>query len=239
MGITNKKSLAIVQSNYIPWIGYFDLINYVDEFVLLDDVQFTKRDWRNRNIIKSSTGPRWLTIPVVSKGLYGQLLNQTKVMGSDWRKEHWKALVHSYSKAAYFDEVSEWLHPLYRDSQFESLSQINKLFLSEISNYLGVQTSLTSSSQYPLSSKPTERLVSICLAAGASTYVSGPAAKDYLEVSLFEEHNIEVEWFSYPTYSSYPQLWGEFQPKLSIVDLLFNVGPKSQAHLFNSWVRDK
>jgi hypothetical protein len=235
--MSELKSVAIVQSNYIPWIGYFDLISSVDEFVLLDDVQFTKRDWRNRNLIKSQTGPKWLTIPVATKGRFNQLVNETLVQGQEWREQHWATLVHAYGKSAFFNEISDLLGPLYKDGRSEFLSAINREFIVEISDFLNLNTTITTSSQYPLTNEPTERLVSICRAAGATTYVSGPAAKSYLDVSVFRRENIDVEWFEYPTYRQYPQMWGGFESNMSIVDMLFNLGEASLEQVLESGSR--
>lgn len=235
--MSTLKSIAVVQSNYIPWIGYFDLINSVDEFVLLDDVQFTKRDWRNRNRIKSQAGPKWLTIPVASKGKFKQLVNETQVQGHEWREQHWDTLLHAYGKSEFFDEASRLLRPLYEARKSEALSEINREFIVKISDFLDVRTLISSSSQYPLADDPSERLVSICSAAGASTYVSGPAAKDYLDVSKFRRRDISVEWFEYPEYGSYSQMWGAFEANLSIVDVLFNLGGASREYLRTSGSR--
>src|SRR5690348_13129609 len=107
------KSLAIVQSNYIPWKGYFDLINSVDEFMLFDDMQFTRRDWRNRNRIKSAAGPLWLTIPVQVKGRYCQRIDETKAADLDWARRHWETIQHNYRRAAYFADYAPIFEELY------------------------------------------------------------------------------------------------------------------------------
>ena len=120
------KKIAIVQSNYIPWKGYFDLIAFVDHFVILDDVQYTKRDWRNRNKIKSSSGLKWLSIPVKVKGKFYQKINETLISDPNWEKRHWESIYQSYKSAKYFEEVSQFLKPIYHDNNFIKISDINK-----------------------------------------------------------------------------------------------------------------
>src|SRR5215204_4466106 len=107
------KKVAIVQSNYIPWKGYFDLINLVDEFILFDDMQYTRRDWRNRNIIKTSAGPKWLTIPVAVKGNYFQSIQDTTISDPRWARKHWESIVHSYAKAKSFAMYRDVFEALY------------------------------------------------------------------------------------------------------------------------------
>jgi hypothetical protein len=224
---SRAKKVAVVQSNYIPWKGYFDLIAAVDEFVLYDDVQYTRRDWRNRNRIKTPQGVQWLTIPVSVKGKYHQSVRETKIDGSEWASAHYKSLVQNYSRAPYFEEISDWLHPLYLNSAFTHLSDLNRCFIETICDYLGINTTITSSSEYNLVEGRTERLVAICSQAGAKAYISGPTAKDYLDEEIFLKNGIEVHWFDYIGYATYPQLWGEFRHDVSILDLLFNCGRAS------------
>ena len=230
-GESEKKRVAIVQSNYIPWRGYFDLINSVDEFVLLDTVQFTRRDWRNRNQIKTPQGLRWLSIPVRNKGKYRQTILDTEIDGSDWASRHWRMIEANYRSAPYFTETAEWLAPLYLDNRETMLSSVNRIFLESISNYLGITTTLSSSSDYCLDEGKTMRLVSICQQAGATEYVSGPAARQYLQESDFDSVGITVTWFDYAGYSEYSQLWGGFEPSVTILDILLNLGPHSLSAL--------
>lgn len=116
------KKVAIVQSNYIPWKGYFDMIAAVDEFILYDDMQYTRRDWRNRNQIKTPQGPQWLTVPVKVKGKYLQTIRETEIDGVDWVEAHWKAIVQNYRRAPHFEEVAAAFEPSYRQHQYSHLS---------------------------------------------------------------------------------------------------------------------
>jgi hypothetical protein len=221
------KKVAIVQSNYIPWKGYFDMIAAVDEFVLYDDMQYTRRDWRNRNQIKTPQGAQWLTVPVRVKGKYFQKIRETEIEGEAWAAEHWRSLVQNYRRAPHFAEVAELLEPLYLRKKYSLLSELNRELLQAICGYLGIGTRLTDSSQFELVEGKTERLADLCRQAGGTEYISGPAARDYVEPEVFARMGIALTWFDYAGYPAYPQLWGEFTHGVSIVDLLFNCGPKS------------
>lgn len=225
------KAVAIVQSNYIPWKGYFDLIGAVDEFILYDDMQFTRRDWRNRNRIKTAAGLQWLTIPVQVKGRYHQTIRETLVSDPDWPAQHWRTLELTYARAPHFDQVAEWLHPLYRAAVQPGLSDINRHFLQAICQRLGIPTVLSDSSRYRLDGEKSERLAAICEQAGATTYVSGPAARDYLDEGVFAARGIVVRWFDYSGYPEYPQMWGAFEHGVSVLDLLFNTGTAAPDYL--------
>jgi len=226
--MSKTKKVAILQSNYIPWKGYFDLINMVDEFILYDDMQYTRRDWRNRNIIKTANGPLWLTIPVDVKGKYFQLIKDTKIQDSTWAAKHWKSLSHNYAKAKFFARYSEVFEALYRECEGEEfLSKLNFRFLKAICEVLGIKTKITWSMDYELADGKTERLVALCRDAGATHYVSGPAAKDYIVDDLFTREGIALSYLDYSGYPEYRQLFGEFTHRVSVIDLIFNEGPEA------------
>lgn len=228
------KSVAIVQSNYIPWKGYVDMIAAVDEFILYDDMQYTRRDWRNRNQIKTPQGVQWLTVPVQVKGKYDQRIRDTVIDGSDWAVAHWKALALNYRRAPFFDEIAEWLEPLYT-GPYTNISQLNRRFIEEICKFLKIKTIISNSSDYTLLDGRSERLASICRQAGGSKYISGPSAKEYMDEKVFTEMNIEVSWFDYSGYLEYPQLWGDFTHGVTVLDLLFNCG--KAAHQYMRYVK--
>src|SRR5260370_6724795 len=184
VSVAEAKRTAVVQSNYIPWKGYFDLINRVDEFVLFDDVQYTRRDWRNRNVIKTPSGLKWLTIPVEVKGKYTQLIRETRIADPGWGKQHWTTLVHNYSRARYFKQYCELFEPLYLESTQVSLSLSNRAFIEAICGVLGIKTRLTWSWEHPLPKGKNERLLAVCKSVNAGTYLSGPSAKGYLDEKL-------------------------------------------------------
>jgi hypothetical protein len=224
----SSKKVAILQSNYIPWKGYFDLIASVDEVILFDDMQYTRRDWRNRNQIKTPQGLQWLTVPVLVKGKYFQTIRETAIDGSTWALMHWKALSQNYIKSAYFKEIATWLEPLYVAQSYSHLSQLNRTLIEGVCLYLGIQTRITNSWDYQLVDGKTARLASLCIQANATEYVSGPAAQSYIDESVFDQSNIDLTWFEYGSYPEYPQLYGLFQHHVSILDLLFNCGPNSR-----------
>jgi hypothetical protein len=218
------KKVAIVQSNYIPWKGYFDLVAGVDEFILYDDVQYTRRDWRNRNQVKTPRGVQWMTVPVSVKGRYLQSIRETRVEGEAWAATHWRTLEANYARSAHFGEVAAFLRPLYLERRHPMLSGLNRAFIEAVCAYLGIRTRLTDSADYRLADGRTERLADLCAQAGATEYVSGPSARSYLDQSAFRQRGIGVRWFDYAGYPEYPQLWGEFTHGVTILDLLFNCG---------------
>jgi len=223
------KKIAILQSNYIPWKGYFDIINSVDEFILYDDMQYTRRDWRNRNKIMTPQGLLWLSIPVMVKGKFYQKINETKVADHGWVDVHWKSIQMNYARARYFDEYKDRIAAVYeRCKQEEYLSQINFLFLREICDILDIRTKITWSSDYHLVEGKTERLVGLVKEAGGDYYLSGPAAKDYIVPELFQEANIQLDWMDYSGYPEYKQLGPQFEHGVSILDLIFNEGENAR-----------
>ncbi len=225
-----SKKIAILQSNYIPWKGYFDIIAAVDEFVIFDDMQFTRRDWRNRNLIKTPQGTQWLTVPVKVKSKYHQLIKHTEIDGEGWIDDHLKGFVMNYKKAPFFDEVYSIIEPIYL-KKHSNLSEMNIDFLRTICNYLNIKTQITYSWNYQLADEKTERLLGICLQAGGIEYISGAAAKDYLDEKVFAEKNVKVSYFEYTGYKEYSQLWGEFTHQVTILDLLFNCGPSAKSFM--------
>jgi len=225
------KKIAILQSNYIPWKGYFDIINKVDEFIIFDDMQYTRRDWRNRNQIKTPRGVEWLTVPVLVKGKYHQKIRDTEIDGGDWAASHWKTLKQNYQNAPYFDEISKWLEPLYLVNKYKLLSELNRTFMEKICDYLGITTLISNSWDYELSEGKSERLISLCEQAKGLIYLSGPSAKGYADEKMFAKHGIKLVWMDYSGYESYPQLWGEFTHGVTILDLLFNCGKHSHQYI--------
>jgi hypothetical protein len=225
------KKVAIVQSNYIPWKGYFDLIAAVDEFILYDDAQYTRRDWRNRNLIKTPHGVRWLTVPVKVKGKYHQLIRDTEIDGTDWAQAHWKALAQNYSRTRHFKEVAALLEPLYLQHRRTHLSALNRDLIAAVCAYLGIGTKISSSLDFKLIAGRSERLADLCVQAGGTEYLSGPAARVYLEDQVFAARGVNITWFDYSAYPEYPQLWGDFSHTVTILDLLFNCGKDSPRYM--------
>jgi hypothetical protein len=225
------KRVAILQSNYIPWKGYFDLINMVDEFILYDDMQYTRRDWRNRNKIRTREGSIWLTIPVEVKGKYFQTIRETRISEPNWNRKHWASIQHSYAKAPFFGEYRELFEGLYNDSTDEYLSPVNHRFVTAICKLLGITTKISWSMDYTLVDGKTERLVDLCRQAGGTEYISGPAARDYIVDSMFEDAGIKLSYIDYCGYPEYHQISEPFDHYVSILDLLFNTGPAAREYM--------
>jgi hypothetical protein len=221
------SKIIITQSNYIPWKGFFDAMHQVDKIVLYDDMQFTKRDWRNRNLIKTPNGLKWLTIPVEVKGKFHQKINETIISDKEWNLKHLNFLKENYKKAESYKEVIDWVEDLYKKCQFDLLSDVNQYFIEKINDYLEIKIEIFRSEKFILEEGKTERLVSICKDLKATEYFSGPAAKNYMDESVFVNESIKVNYFNYSGYKEYPQLYGDFEHGVSILDLIFNLGKKS------------
>jgi hypothetical protein len=230
--MNKMRLLAAIQSSYIPWKGYFDIINAVDDFVLYDTVQYTRRDWRNRNQIKTPHGLVWLTIPVEVKGKYLQKINETKIANNSWAESHLTILTQNYLKAPYFNELRGWLTNLYEQAaKLEMLSEINYLFIEKICSFLGITTQLHWSSDFALQDGKTERLVDLCKQLNATKYLSGPSAKCYMDIDILNESRIELCWANYSQYKEYNQLYPPFTHGVSILDLLFHTGADASSYL--------
>ena len=218
--------VAILQPGYIPWLGFFEQVYRSDKFVLYDDVQFDKNSWRNRNRIKTPDGPLWLTVPVRQKGHISQTLLETEIVGKNpWPRKHLNSLRSYYTKAPYFknyiDDFSEILQ-----QEWTYLVDLDIALINYLLEKLGITTSLIRSSELKIPGKKTERLVSLCEELGATTFYEGSAGKNYMEEKRFEEAGINLEYQDYQ-HPTYPQLYGEFIPYLSVIDLLFNCGGES------------
>ena len=215
--------VVVLQSNYLPWKGYFDLIHDADEFIFYDDVQFTKNDWRNRNKIKSASGPIWLTIPVRQE-ILSQKISETKISQDNWAEKHWKSISLNYSKAPFYSIYKETLEKFFSEIKTPFLSEINRSAIELINSYLGINTIISSSTDYKLIEGKNERLIDLILQAGGTHYLSGPSAKDYIREDLFKEAGIEVSWMDYSGYPEYSQLFPPFVHAVSVLDLILNQG---------------
>jgi hypothetical protein len=226
---SSMKKIAILQSNYIPWKGYFDMINSVDEFILYDTAQFTKNDWRNRNKIKTHNGINWLTIPV--KHSISQKINEIQVLNDLWKIKHWKTISQSYSKSIFFKDYKTLFKDLYLNISETFLSKINYNFICEINKILGIKTKISWSTDYDLIGGKTERLVDLCKQAQATEYITGPAAKSYINEKMFLSEDIKITWMDYSGYPEYNQLFPHFEHGVSILDLIFNEGPNAAKYM--------
>lgn len=223
--------VAIIQPSYIPWRGFFDVIHSVDVFVFLDDVQYTVRDWRNRNRIKTHQGPSvWLTVP--TRGGRDQRIADVEIDDTqDWRRKHLASLRHSYGKcrhfADYFPELSELL-----TNGPANLAALDITLTERICRWLSVERRfLRSSDLSPVGSKD-DRLIDIVRKVDGSFYLSGPAARDYIVPQKFADAGIELAYQDYAGYPEYPQISDPFDPHVSALDLLFAVGPAAPEYIW-------
>ena len=228
-----SKIVAILQSNYIPWKGYFDLIARSDQFIFHDDLLFTKNDWRNRNQIVTRDGPKWLTIPC---GLpKGRLICEVELADPSWQKKHWNLIRQEYARAPFFQLYRPFLEEFYLGTVWTSLSELNQHMIRHVAReFLGLTTRFDDSRHYRLESKKAERVLDLLEAVGGVTdYVSGSAAKDYLEPDTFRDRGIRLTWMDYSGYPEYPQHHSPFIHQVSILDLLFQVGPKAREYMLH------
>ena len=165
------------------------------------------------------------------KGKYHQTIRETQIDGSDWALNHWTNLRQNYSRAPHFEEASAWLEPLYLGATYDLLSDLNRTLIEAVCRFLKINTVIKNSWDYVLEDGKTERLAGLCAQAGGAEYVSGPAAKDYIEENIFAERGIKLTWFEYGGYQEYPQLWGAFAHNVSILDLIFNCGRNAPKYM--------
>ena len=221
------SKVAILQSNYIPWRGYFDIINSVDTFIIYDEVQYTKNDWRNRNRIKTKCGVQWISIPVRVESL-NQKIFETKVSFKKWNIKHWNTLKTNYSKANNFRLYKDDFEDLYMNISSEYLSVINRTFIRKINTILDIKTKIIDSRELNLQGNKNEKLVDAIKKVGGEQYLSGLSAKNYINEELFKQENIKIEWKSYDGYKKYNQLHNNFNNHVSVIDLILNEGINSK-----------
>ena len=228
--------VTIHQPQYLPWLGYFDKAARADIFILLDNVQFKKNEWQNRNKIKTPQGPQWLTVPVLHR--FGQNIDEVKINNQvDWREAHLKALKLNYAKSGHFNRYIDFFKKTY-ERDWENLVDINIFFIEKIIEFLGIKTKIVRSSSYHATDDSTQRLIDLCKKFNATTYASGRDGNKYLDLSKFEQAGIKIVFQNYE-HPVYPQGWSQageqaFISHLSIVDLLFNCGDKSLEILRNN-----
>jgi hypothetical protein len=224
--------VVINQSNYLPWKGYFDLIHDADLFIFLDDVQYTQRDWRSRNRIKTRNGPLWLTIPVGSSS--NRLINQVSLPAGDWANQHWQSIRHTYANSPYFDQYAPFFSEVFEKPLCSTLSGFNQELIKTIAkDLLGItDTKFVDSASLGIRETKQKRILALLKSVAATTYISGPAAKAYLEPEVFADEGIGLQWKDYSGYPEYPQMHPPFEHAVSILDLLFSVGPAAPYHIW-------
>ena len=223
--------ICIIQSCYIPWKGFFDLIGRCDEYVIYDSAQYVKRHWHNRNRIKTAAGVAWLSIPVLTKGRFDQPIDQAEIE-KPWADKHWRALELAYRRAPFFEQLAPIVKAWYERADRETrLSEVNAIFLHGIAGLLGLKTRMVQDIAYPAQGASTERLLGIVRAAGADCYLSGPSARGYFDEPMFRAAGVTPEWMSYEGYPEYPQLHGGFEHAVTALDLLFNTGTEAPRYM--------
>ena len=231
-------NITIMQPGYLPWLGFFELMAHVDLFVYFNDVQYTRRDWRNRNRVKTANGVVWLTVPVVSAPRE-TTINQIRVnYQQPWVQKHLKTIEVSYRKALYFqpffDELSATLN-----QKYELLQDLNNAVVRLCMRYLGINCELAWSSDLGIvTSDKNDRIIQVCKAYNASILYDSQAAKAFIDVPRFASEGIEVIFQDYQ-HPEYPQLWGYFVSHLSIIDLIMNTGPEARQYLLSSPIPPK
>lgn len=225
---------VILQPSYIPWRGYFHQIQKADVFVFYDDVQFDKHGWRNRNRVKGPQGSQWLTIPVLSKNaLINHIpINEIRIdWGRHWNKKHWMTISSLYARAPYFNQYRSMLETFYTRN-YEKLADFTIDLTVAIARELGLRTEFVKSSSLRCSGHKTDRLREILLSLGAKHYISGPSARGYLEEEKLTDAGISLEYMTY-AYPDYPQFYPPFDPQVSILDLMFMVGPDAPKYVWD------
>jgi hypothetical protein len=225
------NKVVILQSNYIPWKGYFDLIHDADVFIFYDDVQYTKNDWRNRNKIMTAGGPKWLTIPTGIDA--NRLICEVTLSDPGWQKKHWETIRQNYRKAPGFAHYRPFFEDIYLGREWSNLSELNQHMIQLISrDLLGTRTRFDDSRNYDLTGQRLDRLTDLVAKSGASHYISGPAAKAYIDDDTFARMGVELVWKDYAGYPQYRQSELPFEHGLSILDLLFNAGADAPKYIW-------
>lgn len=220
------RTLAVLQPGYLPWLGFFEQVKRATVFVVYDDVQFDKNGWRNRNRIKGNSGPIWLTVPVHSSTT--KKISEVRIDNKlPWRRKHLSSIELNYKKAMYYEVYIPRLREIFAQD-WELIAELDMVLIEQFCKWLGIETTLVRSSSLQVVGDRNGKLVNLCKSFNCQRYFSGASAKDYLDLNLFSFNGIEVEWqdFKHPVY---PQMFGEFMPFLSVLDLLLNCGPESKA----------
>jgi hypothetical protein len=221
--------LSAHQPQFMPWLGYFDKMAKCDLFVILDNVQFKRNEWQNRNKLLSSDGWQWLTVPVLHD--FGQNIDEVPANNTvPWRKKHPRTIAQVYSRRPGFAEVMPLVEGMYA-KPWDKLCAVNMHSIEMLRSLLGVGTKLEFSSRHKIEGMSTQRLVNLCKYFGADTYLSGPGGHDYMDMGLFEQAGIKVIFHEY-THPVYPQQGKEFIPYMAALDMAFQLGPAKAKELF-------
>lgn len=229
--MTTQKRVAVLQSSYIPWKGYFDIIHDVDTFVFYDDVQFTYQDWRSRNRVIANGSPVWLTVP--TGGDIKRLINEVKLPNASWQRKHWSTIRHAYTKSPFFRDFAPAFEDMFMAQQWSSLSEMNQHVTKSIAkNMLGIETTFLDSVDFGAEGSKLDRLIDLLKKVGATHYLSGPAARSYIDPERFAQAGIALEYKDYSGYPEYRQASTNFEHAVSVLDLLFNTGPAAPEYIW-------
>jgi len=229
--MSTERKVAVLQSSYLPWKGYFDLVHKVDLFIFYDDVQYTKNDWRNRNRIKILSGEYWLTVPVGNQD--SKCIDEVVLHDDTWQIKHWKTLKQGYARSPCFGMYKEFFEEFYLGRRWDSLSELNQYLVKHISrDFLGIDVEFASSRDYPVKGKRQERLLDLLELAGATEYYSGPSGENYIDPGSFEARNIALDYIAYDGYPEYKQLSQPFNHHVSVIDLLFMLGEDAPDYIW-------
>lgn len=223
-------TVVVSQSNYLPWKGYFDMIQGADHLVLLENVQFTRRDWRSRNKIKVPSGVQWLSVPVRTPKGRETSVAEAEIADIKFYQPHLKAIELSYARTPHFQKIYGLLSDCMEHGDL-TLSLLNERILRTLCHFMSIRARISSSRGSTEQMDPSERILNIVKAAGGKRYISGPAARNYLNMEMFEQAGIAVEFFAYPDYVEYNQVWPPFRHDVSIIDVLFHLGEDWRAAL--------
>lgn len=226
------KKIAILQSNYIPWKGVFDMINMVDEFVFLEDVDYSKQTWRNRNRIPTPNGEIWLTVPIKKVKLGTKIKDVLICNNTNWQQKHYLTIERVYKKSPYFKYYKHFLDDIYLNNNWDSLSNLNIYITKKISEIIGIEKSFVNSTDLNTRGTKDDKVIEICKKLGATHYLSGPAAKDYINNEKFKKNHIGLSYINYNYYPEYKQLYGNFNHYVSVLDVLFNCGSHAADYIF-------
>ncbi len=229
---STSRRVAVIQSCYLPWKGYFDIIHDVDVFIFYDDVKYTKNDWRNRNIVKMGGSPVWLTIPI-GKEAVKQRICDVQIPSSHWQLKHWRTLNQCYGKYFYFTQYAPYFEEFYCRHTWTNLSELNQVLIRQLCVWLGIQTVFEDSRKFQLAGAKEDRLLNLLEQVGATSYLSGPAARAYIDPAAFARKNIEIHFKDYQ-YQEYPQGKGSFLHHVSVVDLLFRFGSDCKRYIWGN-----
>ncbi|ACO83982.1 WbqC family protein [Clostridium botulinum] len=231
------KKVAILQSNYLPWKGVFDMIHQVDVFVFLEDVQYTTRDWRNRNKLLTKDGAKWITVPVKNKEKREQLICEAEIDNSiEWQQKHFNSFQMNYAKSPYFKQYKWILEDIYLNNNWTNISELNIYITKLVAKELGIKTKFINSLELNAKGIKDDKIIDICKKLNADYYLSGSAAKNYISPRKFENNNIKLEYIKYE-YPRYKQLHEPFNHFVTVLDLIFNCGSDAPYYIWG-WRED-